>query len=127
MEFNEARQRIAKALHENYKHKEMHGIACSICGRTDKSLATQTFVLRQESHLIFPDGFIIQNKWDTDVRGTFPICTDCARPCRKCELPITSKKLIKYYNKIKSENPEATVMWLNGICIKDLHIFGIDI
>ena len=116
---------IANALNESYKHRELRDVACALCGSRSKPLALHVISYAQDETAPLPPGFVPQSASRGTIRGAFPVCSTCAPPCAKCQLPIVTASVKagfqRLYDTLDSE--DSPVMWGNGRC-EHLRLFG---
>ena len=109
-------------------YETIPGAKCSVCEQRDKALAHRIIEYARSN----PPAPIAHIPIMATSSGHFPICRDCAPPCRKCGLPIQNGKIKRYFKHICRvwwvDHPGAAIpiQWGSGIC-QHTHIFGITI
>jgi hypothetical protein len=96
------RIKIRNALLESYKHKNAKEYCCSICGCTNLPLAFHVIEETFDESTKLPKGFVPMSASRGRIRGSYPICTSCSPPCKKCNLPIENETVMEFANKLKS-------------------------
>jgi hypothetical protein len=99
-------------------YKVVPGEKCSVCGRDDRPVAYR--IIEYGSC----DPAPVTHIPIMGVHGGyFPMCEDCAPPCRKCGLPVrnaTAKKYFRHICKVRRvDHPTVIrepIQWGSGIC-----------
>jgi hypothetical protein len=120
---------IREELLKSFKHRSTNDQCCAICGATEKPLAFHVLQYAQSEQENLPDAFVPMSASRGTIRGCFPVCDTCAPPCRKCGLPIVTKRVRVFYNRTCANLPKKThsLLYGNGVCKTHLHpmlIFG---
>ena len=106
---------MSNALIEAYKPRILDGNhPCCICGKVGKPMSFHALEYSQYDYLPHPIYFIPMSGSGGRLRGSFPICTSCAKPCKKCGLAIKSEKFEEKY--IELSNEYEGVRPGNGTC-----------
>jgi hypothetical protein len=112
---NDFREKIQKCLLESYKPRKTNdGVQCSICGNTDKPMYFHAIEYSQRANLAKPTYAVTMSGSNGMIRGCFPICTSCAKPCSKCGLAMPSEKVLEKYAELSREY--RSVSTGNGFC-----------
>ena len=119
------RSQLASGLKESFRHKDVSGAACLICGVIGRKVALHIIKNAQGESDSIPKYFIPQSKSNGTIRGGFAICDTCAPACPKCEMPVVTKgvkaKFSSLQNSIHSKSSPVT--WGNGKC-EHIWLFG---
>ena len=102
-----SRKEISNILLESYKARVEEDATCVICSNKNRPMFFNAIKYYQAENLIHPEIFIPHSGSFGTVRGCFPICTSCVKPCRKCSLPILSENFQEAYIKLKKKYPEG--------------------
>jgi hypothetical protein len=124
---NDFRERIRKGLLESYLHRHVGECACAMCGRRGIPLAfhviekTVSDKSGKSVDVPFERGFepfasVLSSTGY--IRGSFPLCAECAPPCSKCKLPTDPPSVHKFAISIQGK------IGL-GICSEHIHWFVI--
>ena len=116
------RLRMRDLLLQSYLHKPAADCACSMCGLKGKPLAfhviEQSFdpddraIPYDKGFVRFmPSGVLPPLNY---IRGCFPLCTACAPPCKKCELPTDPLLVQKFASSVQSRIGP-------GVCTEHIH------
>ena len=92
------KENIRKGLIDSYRHRITEGHSCAICRDSQLPLANHALEAYLEDDQKIPEGFVLfsaASSWSR-ARGSYPVCTSCAPPCKKCGLPITTEKVLKF-------------------------------
>lgn len=109
------REKIRQALLESYKHREGNGDSCAICGSSKDKLAY---------HVIEVDQAGVVNGSGMLAHGSLPVCVQCAPPCKKCGLPILTKKVRIFLKNVKGNDQAGDIHAGLGICHEHFHPFA---
>lgn len=112
---NDHRDSMREMLLDSYKPRESANVACVICGQKGKPLSFHAIRYYQDERDALPERFVPLSASRGTIRGCFPVCTACARPCRKCGLPILSEKLEEYFVAAKCKF-KASINIGSGVC-----------
>lgn len=102
---DDLRERLRKDLLESYLHRHVDACACAMCGRRGIPLAfhviekTVSDEYGKSIDMPFERGFepFASMMPPTGyIRGSFPLCTACAPPCKKCKLPTDPPPVHKF-------------------------------
>ncbi len=108
---NGLREQLRDSLIESSKHRAAKGgdVPCALCEVTSRPLAFHMLEVSIDEGARFPKGFVPMSASLGRVRGSFPICNVCAPPCKTCQLPIPTEKVMELGHRL----PALTG---NGIC-----------
>jgi len=87
---------IGGQLRESYKHREESGVICARCGAEAKPLAFHALEKNFDADVKLPRGAVPMSVSRGRVRTSFPLCSTCAPPCRKCALPRLTDRALEY-------------------------------
>jgi hypothetical protein len=96
------REQLRKALLASYTHRFSEGTSCALCGASSRPLAFHMLEASIYGGAQPPTGFVPMAGTPGRVRGSFPICTHCAPPCKKCGLPIPTEKVLELRHRLKA-------------------------
>lgn len=111
-------EEIRSSLQNSYLARIEHDVPCVCCGSKNLPMYFHAIEYYQDEDLELPDNFVPMSKSRGVIRGCFPICVKCARPCSKCQLPMQTEKLLEKYANLRRKYGEG-VNAGNGI---DKHI-----
>lgn len=92
---SDLREQLRSGLIESYKHRPAKGSPCALCGATARPLAFHILELSIDEGTHYPKGFVPMSASRGRVRGSFPICNVCAPPCKQCQLPLPTEKVLE--------------------------------
>lgn len=95
-----SREQLPAALIESYKHRAGDGASCALCGATSLPLAFHALEASFDEGSATPNGFVPMSASRGRVRGSYPLCTKCAPPCSKCQLPRPSERILEFGYKL---------------------------
>lgn len=111
------RLNLAKGLKESFLHRYIENTPCAICGELNLKLATHVLQYAQAQNETLPDGFLPMSASGGTIRGCFPICEKCAPPCKRCNLPLPTRKVKEFFKTKKSElSGDIALYYGNGVC-----------
>jgi hypothetical protein len=84
------RLRIRGALLESYKPQHLAEARCGLCGDGHRPLALHVCDFYEDRSCPPKSPALLIGENSIGRRWSLPVCTDCAPPCPKCELPIVS-------------------------------------
>ena len=87
---------ISKMLHESDTPKIHEGLTCALCSKTGLQLSLHVLEKSIDEGTLYPHGFVPMSASRCRLRGSFTLCTLCAPACKKCDLPITTDKVLEY-------------------------------
>lgn len=91
------RDRVRESLLNSYKPREATDVACARCGNRGRPLSFHVIEYYQDENDPLPMSFVPTSSSMSTIRGGFPVCTTCAKPCRECGLPIKSEKVEEFF------------------------------
>ena len=103
---NESREGMRTLLLQSYLHRRENECACAMCGRRDAPLAFHVIErsFDNDAHDIpYEQGFVQFQSSAGYIRGAFPLCTTCAPPCRKCNLPTEPPSVHSFAKKVQGK------------------------
>ena len=106
---DDLRDQLRKELLDSYKHRIVSDCSCAICGKTNSPLAFHVLEESFNEDDALPISFVKMSSSRGRVRGSYPVCNSCAPGCKKCQLPITTEKVMEYSNKFN-------IRYGNGMC-----------
>lgn len=107
---SDLREQIRNELVESFKHRpSKDGASCALCGNASRPLAFHMLELSINEGTHPPNGFAPMSVSRGRVRGSFPICNVCAPPCKQCQLPIPTEKVMELGYRLSAKTG-------NGIC-----------
>lgn len=117
------RDELRSALIESFKHRACPDEACAICAGRSAPLAFHVFEYAQPETDPCPPGFVAMSSSRGTLRGTFPVCKNCAPACSKCGLPIKTGSVRSFYRaRVRTlNNDEQVLLFGNGLCLKHFH------
>lgn len=111
------RKAIRDSLIEGYKPREVADSVCALCehGQGPMSLHLLEASIPETSPI--PPRFVPMSRSRGMIRGSFPVCCNCAQICSNCGIAIQSKKVRQAYEAIKATaSPGCIVSAGNGYC-----------
>lgn len=105
----ELHNQIRESLIDSYKPIIVNDATCICCGRKSVPLYLHAIEYYQGDDKRHPDHFIPTSASRGTVRGCFPICTFCAKPCAKCGLAMRTEKLEETYIQLKRKYGSGVV------------------
>lgn len=105
----ETRNQIREALLESYKPRIVDAASCICCGRKNVAVFLHAIEYYQDENEKLPDYFLPMSASKGTVRGSFPICIHCAKPCNKCGLAMRTEKLEESYVELKRKYGSSVV------------------
>lgn len=116
------RNALRAQLIESYKPKES-STPCALCEQTSGPMSLHLLEVTIPETNPMPPRFVPMARSRGMIRGSFPVCTDCAPVCSKCGLPVQSKKVQEGYHAIKVSAPSGAGIYAgNGYC-RHLNLF----
>lgn len=103
------KDQLRQGLLDSYKHRIDKDCSCAICGKTKVPLAFHVLEAEFNEGVTLSRGFVPMSASRGRIRGSYPLCDSCAPPCRKCNLPIPTERVLDYGHNIGASNG-------NGIC-----------
>jgi hypothetical protein len=95
------REQLRQELLEAYKFRHVKDASCIVCGTSRVEFAMHLVEFSQSESQPIPKGFIPMSSSYGSIRGSLPICGDCAPKCSKCELPIVTRWLVKKVKELR--------------------------
>jgi len=109
--------KLRNALREDAKHRVSSDTTCGICGSKNSRFAFH----------VIETSFVLYDPRPGFGSGSIPVCELCAPPCKKCGLPIVTKKVMNYIKQNQPTSPEVSLRLGNGVCTEHIHILGLSI
>lgn len=116
------RREIAASLHQTYLPTRAPGKCCIICGNDNADVFLHAIECSFDDSIAFPSNFVPMTRLGNWVRGSFPVCVSCSKPCRKCGISIPSDTLMEKIAALQKQYPQADVVSGNGICFRHIHL-----
>lgn len=110
----DTRAQIREALLESYKAIIVEKATCICCGKKHIPVFLHAISYYQDESNELPDCFLPMSASRGIIRGCFPICTQCAKPCSKCGLAMKTEKFEEIYIELKRKHGSAVVAG-NGV------------
>lgn len=107
---------LREGLIQSYKPKAITDVWCAICGAERRPLSLHVLEYYCDSRIPTPPSFVPMSQSGGTSRGSIPVCTSCAAPCRKCGLPIATPWHRKLVTLFQSGTPGVTVRTGQGYC-----------
>jgi hypothetical protein len=114
--------RFKEALVDSYRPRIVNDATCICCKRKNIAVYLHAIEYYQDEDKELPDYFFPMSASGGIVRGCFPICIDCARPCSKCGLAMRTEKLEESYLELKRKYGSGVV---GGIGLDEHMHFGL--
>ena len=111
------RGQLRQGLLDSYKHRVADGNACAKCGKTDAPLAFHVLEASFNEGEALPQSFVSMSSSNGRIRGSYPICSSCAPPCKKCQVPVPTEKVLEFGSKLNAQTG-------NGLCGEHIY-FGL--
>lgn len=102
------REDLRQGLIASYKHRPADRASCALCGDRSRPLAFHILEASFNEGSSTPSGFVPMSASMGRLRGSFPICSKCAPPCKKCGLPIPTEKVLELGYKLKTSTGNGT-------------------
>lgn len=112
--FNEAREQLRSGLRDSYRHREVQGAACALCGREQVPLALHVLEASVNANTPTPPGFLAMSESRGRVLGSYPVCEQCAPACRQCQLPVPREKVLEFGHRRDARTGR-------GVCSEHIH------
>ena len=118
------RAQVRAQLIESFKPRLVSGAICLLCGSRQLPVSMHLIKASLPDNLPHPQCFLAASQSRGYVCGSFPICVNCARPCKKCGIAIRSKEVGKAIESLKHAAwPNVSVTAGNGYC-EHIHLLN---
>ncbi|WP_298697382.1 serine/threonine-protein kinase [uncultured Brevundimonas sp.] len=118
------RAQVRAQLIESFKPRLVSGAICLLCGSRQLPVSMHLIKASLPDNLPHPQCFLAASQSRGYVSGSFPICVNCARPCKKCGIAIRSKEVVKAIESLKDAAwPNVSVTAGNGYC-EHIHLLN---
>lgn len=112
--FNEAREQLRSGLQDSYRHRDVQGAACALCGREQVPLALHVLEVSVRANSPTPPGFLAMSESRGRVLGSYPVCRSCAPACKQCQLPVPREKVLEFGHQRDAQTGR-------GVCSEHIH------
>lgn len=112
--FNEAREQLRSGLRDSYRHRDVQGAACALCGREQVPLALHVLEVSVNANTPTPPGFLAMSESRGRVLGSYPVCARCAPACKQCQMPVPREKVLEFGHRRDARTG-------NGVCSEHIH------
>lgn len=103
-------------LMDAYRHKRLDDGRCAFCASTKGPFSLHVAEFAQSSEAPLVDGFIRMSQSHGRLRGSIPICIECAPSCKKCKLPIVTRWTVAMVAELRRRHPALSINAGNGFC-----------
>lgn len=118
------RAQVRAQLIESFKPRQVSGAICPLCGSRQLPVSMHLIKVSLPDNLPHPQCFMAASQSRGYVSGSFPICVNCARPCKKCGIAIRSKEMVKAIESLKDAAwSGVSVTAGNGYC-EHIHLLN---
>lgn len=104
-DFQNTLKNFQRMLLEDYKPRMSKDseCVCVVCGLKNKPMYFNAITYFQDANLELPNNFVTKSASMGTVRGCFPICSSCLKPCSKCGFAMKNEVFYEIYHKIHTE------------------------
>lgn len=118
------RAELRAGLIEAFKPRRVSGAFCLLCGSEHALVSLHLVESYFPEALPLPERFVAASQSRGYVRGGFPICVNCAPPCKKCGIAIRTKEVVQALAFLKgAAMPGVSIAAGNGYC-QHIHLIN---